>query len=136
MAQDFGLGRVTAMAFKEIRNDEKFTSTLSDVVWRFHVYDQYGRKPDKAVKTLAKRAPGYSAEFYKEQFESNLQLLITTIEAVKAAPKASKPDQQFSEYADVDIGFVLNTLRLSFDGQTDEFLKTHLGMVIYWYYLR
>ncbi len=124
------------MALKEIANDEKFTSTLSDVVWRFHVYDQYGRKQDKAIKALAKRAPGYSAEFYKERFESNLQLLITTIEAVKAAPKASKPNQQFSEYADVDIEFVLSTLRLKFEGQTDDFLKAHLGMVIYWYYLR
>src|SRR5258707_13035125 len=93
------------MAFKEIANDEKFTSTLSDVVWRFHVYDQYGRKQDKAIKALAKRAPGYSAEFYKERFESNLQLLITTIEAVEAAPKSSKPDQQFSEDDDVDVAF-------------------------------
>ena len=124
------------MAFKEIANDEKFTSTLSDVVWRFHVYDQYGRKQAKAIKALTKRAPGYSAEFYKERFESNLQLLITTIEAVEAAPKASKPDQQFSEYTDVDIEFVLNILRLKFEGQTDDFLKGHLGMVIYWYYLR
>ncbi len=124
------------MALKEIANDEKFTSTLSDVVWRFHVYDQYGRKQDKAIKALAKRAPGYSAEFYKERFESNLQLLITTIEAVEAAPKASKPDQQFSEYADVDVEFVLNILRLKFEGQTDDFLKAHFGMVIYWYYLR
>jgi hypothetical protein len=124
------------MALKEIANDEKFTSTLSDVVWRLHVYNQYGRKQDKAIKALAKRAPGYSAEFYKEQFESNLQLLITTIEAVEAAPKTSEPDQQFSEYTDVDIEFVLKILRLKFEGQTDDLLKAHLGMVIYWYYLR
>ena len=121
---------------KEIANNEKFASVLSDVVWRFHVYDQYGKKQAKAIKALAKRVPGYSAEFYKEQFESNLKLLVTTIEAVDAAPKTSKPAQQFSEYADVDIEFVLNTLRLKFEGQTDDFLKTHLGMVIYWYYLR
>ena len=124
------------MAFKEIANDEKFTSTLSDVVWRFHVYDQYGRKQAKAIKALAKRAPGYAAEFYKEQFEFSLRLLITTIEAVEVAPKTIKARQQFSEYSDVDTEFVMNKLRLSFDGQTDEFIKAHLGMVIYWYYLR
>jgi len=124
------------MTLQDITNDEKFASTLSDVVWRFHVYDQYGKKQVKAIKALAKRAPGYSAEFYKEHFDFNLRLLIATIEAVNAAPKASKPDQQFSEYSDVDIEFVLNTLRLNFEGQTDDFLKTHLGMVIYWYYLR
>ena len=119
-----------------IADDEKFLTTLTDVVWRFHVYDQYGRKQDKAIKALVNRAPGYSSEFYREQFETNLRLLTATIDAVNAAPKAGKPNQQFSEYADVDIEFVLNHLRLSFDGQTDEFLKTHLGMVIYWYYLR
>ena len=124
------------MEFKETANAEKFASALSDVVWRFHVYDQYGKKPDKAIKALAKRAPGYLAEFYKEQFEFNLSLLTATIEAVNAAPKASKPNQQFSEYADVDVEFVLNKLRSNFDGQSDEFLKSHLGMVIYWYYLR
>ena len=124
------------MAFKEVANDEKFTSTLSDVVWRFHVYDQYERKQAKAIKALAKRAPGYAAEFYKEQFEFSLRLLITTIEAVEVAPKTIKASQQFSEYSDVDTEFVMNKLRLSFDGQTDEFIKAHLGMVIYWYYLR
>lgn len=124
------------MTLQEIANDEKFASILLDVVWRFHVYDQYGKQQIKAIKALAKRAPGYSAEFYKEQFESSLRLLIATIEAVNAAPKTSKPGQQFSEYADVDIEFVLKALRLSFDGQTDDYLKMHLGMVIYWYYLR
>ncbi|MEP6895464.1 MAG: hypothetical protein ABI986_07640 [Chloroflexota bacterium] len=122
--------------YDEIALDEKFASVLSDVVWRFHVYDQYGKKQDKAVKTLAKRAPGYSAEFYKEQFETNLKLLMMTIAAVHKAPKSSKAGQKFSEYSDVDIQFVLNQLRLSFAEASDDFLKAHLGMVIYWYYLR
>jgi len=116
--------------------DEKFLTVLSDVVWRFHVYDQYGRKPEKAIKALTKRAPGYSAEFYKEQFETSLQLLALTIEAVHAAPKSSKPGQKFSEYSDVDIEYVLKKLRSSFKSMSDDFLKAHLGMVIYWYYLR
>jgi len=116
--------------------DEKFTSVLSDVVWRFHVYDQYGKKPEKAIKALTKRAPGYSAEFYKEQFETNLKLLTMTVDAVHDAPKSGKPGQKFSEYSDVDIEFVLRKLRLSFPEATDDFLKTHLGMVIYWFYLR
>jgi len=116
--------------------NEKFTSVLSDVVWRFHVYDQYGKKPEKAIKALTKRAPGYSAEFYKEKFETNLKLLTLTIDAVYEAPKSGKPGQKFSEYADVDLEFVLSKLRLIFVDATDEFLKTHLGIVIYWYYLR
>ena len=116
--------------------DEKFLTVLADVVWRFHVYNQYGKKQDKAIKALTKRAPGYSAEFYKEQFETNLKLLTMTIDAVYEAPKCSKPGQQFCEYSDVDIQFVLNRLRLSFAEATDDFLKAHLGMVIYWYYLR
>jgi hypothetical protein len=117
-------------------DDENFLTTLSDVVWRFHVYSQYGKKQEKAIKALAKRAPGYAVEFYKEQFESNLKLLTATIAAVNLAPKTSQPGQRFSEYADVDTEYVLNKLRASFDGQTNDFLKTHLGMVIYWYYLR
>jgi len=124
------------MTRTEIPDDEKFTTALSDVVWRFHVYDQYSKKQAKAIKALAKRAPGYSAEFYKEKFELNLCLLTTTIEAVEEAPKTHKPGQHFSEYADVDLEYVLNKLRTTFDGQTDDSLKAHIGMVIYWYYLR
>jgi hypothetical protein len=119
----------------ETAPDEKFTSVLPDVVWRFHVYDQYGRKPEKALKALTRRAPGYSAEFYKEQFETSLKLLTLTIEAVRESPKSGKPGQKFSEYSDVDIE-LLNKLHLSFADAADDFLKSHLGMVIYWYYLR
>ena len=121
---------------KEVAYDEKFEAILADVVWRFHVYDQYGKKPDKAVKVLAKRAPGYSAEFYKEMFELNLQVLQTTIEAVNDAPKSHQPNQEFSAFSDVDAEYVLNKLRTTFPGQADKFLSAHLGMVIYWYYLR
>jgi len=116
--------------------NEKFTSVLCDVVWRFHVYNQYGGKPEKAIKALTKRAPGYLVELYKEQFETNLKLLMLTIDAVHEAPKSTKPGQQFSEYSDVNIEFVLNKLRLGFAGKPDDFLKAHLGMVIYWFYLR
>ena len=121
---------------KETANVENFATVLSDVVWRFHVYDQYSKKQDKAIKTLAKRAPGFSVEFYKEMFELNLQILKTTIEAVKDAPKSPKQGQEFSEASDVDIKFVLNRLRSTFPRQADKFLSDHLGMVIYWYYLR
>jgi hypothetical protein len=121
---------------KEVANAEKFTAVLSDVVWRFHAYDQYGKDQKKAIKTLAKRAPGYSPEFYRERFELDLRLLTTTIEAVSEAPKFSKPENKYSEFSDVDQTFVMDKLRSTFPGQTDEFLKGHLGMVIYWYYLR
>jgi len=123
-------------ALVEIADEEKFSTALADVVWRFQVYDQYGRKPDKAIKALAKRAPGYSAEFYKERFELNLQVLKTTIEAVKDAPKSPKRGQEFSAFSDVDTEYVLNKLRSTFPGQADKLLSEHLGMVIYWYYLR
>lgn len=116
--------------------DEKFLSTVSDVVWRFHTYDQYGRKPEKALKALAKRAPGYSAEFYKERFELDLKLLVTTIEAVKEAPKFFKPENIYSQFSDVDSEYVMNKLHATFPDQVDDFLKGHLSMVIYWYYLR
>ena len=119
-----------------IMTDEKFRSALSDVVWRFHAYDQYGRDPKKAIKALARRAPGYAPAFYREQFELNLKLLIATVEAVKDAPKRFKPENIYSAYSDVDSEFAMNRLRSTFPGQTDEFLKEHLGMAIYWYYLR
>jgi|GraSoiStandDraft_4_1057263.scaffolds.fasta_scaffold823678_2 hypothetical protein len=117
-------------------NNEKFQSVLSDVVWRFHAYGQYGRVPKKAIKALTKRAPGYVSEFYQEQFELNLKLLLATIESVNEAPKHHKAENKYSEYADVDSDYVMNKLRAAFPGQPDEFLKEHLGMTIYWFYLR
>lgn len=116
--------------------DDKFTLALSDVVWRFHAYDQYGRDPKKAIKALSKRAPGYAPEFYREMFDLDLSVLITTIKAVEDAPKSPKPGQKYSQYDDVDSQFVINRLHTTFPGQEDDFLKHHVGMVIYWYYLR
>lgn len=117
-------------------NDEKFQNALSDVVWRFHAYHQYRHDPKKAIKALTKRAPGYSSEFYQEQFEFNLKLLIATIEAVEAAPKHRKPESKYSKFSDVNVEYVLNQLRTAFPRQSDEFLQEHVGMTIYWYYLR
>jgi hypothetical protein len=116
--------------------DEKFLSALSDVAWRFQAYDQYRRDPKKAIKALSKRAPGYTPEFYREQFELELKLLSITIDAVQEAPKHFKPENKYSDFSDVDSEFVMTKLRNAFPGQTDKFLKGHLGMVIYWYYLR
>ncbi|HXD12317.1 MAG TPA: hypothetical protein VN653_19760 [Anaerolineales bacterium] len=124
------------MALAEIANDEIFATVLCDVVWRFHVYNQYGKMPERALKALARRAPGYPAGSYKELFELNLEILKTTVEAVKAAPKSPEPHQEFSAFSDVDTEQVLNKLRATFPGQTDKFLSAHLGMAIYWYYLR
>ena len=115
---------------------EKFEAALSDVVWRFHAYDQYGRDQKKAVKALMKRAPGHPPEFYIGQFELNLKLLTATIDAVQEAPKYFKPENKYSEFSDVDAEYVMEKLRSTFPGKTDAFLKRHLGMVIYWYYLR
>ncbi len=117
-------------------HNEKFNMALSDVVWRFHAYEQYGKIPQKAIKAPARRAPGYERDFYKRAFELDLRLLISTIEAVKKAPKRFKPENIFSNPADVDSRYVMNKLRSAFPDQTDEYLKSHLGMVIYWYYLR
>ena len=116
--------------------DEKFMEVLSDVVWRFQAYDQYGRDRKRALKALAKRAPGYKPVFYSEMFELDLKILVTTIEAVKDAPKHPKPENKYSEFSDVDSGFVMDKLRVTFPDQADDFLKRHIGMVIYWYYLR
>ncbi len=115
---------------------EMFRSALSDVVWRFHAYDAYGKEPKKAIRALKKRAPGFPASFYEEQFERNLKLLIATIEAVGKAPKHFKPENIYSDFSDVDQDYVMNALRSTFPGQADEILKEHVGMVIYWYYLR
>ena len=116
--------------------DEKFMEVLSDVVWRFQAYDQYGRDPKRALKALSKRAPGYAPEFYREMFELDFKILVTTIEAVKNAPKHHKPENKYSEFSDVDLDFVMDKLRTTFPNQADDFLKRHVGMVIYWYYLR
>jgi len=116
--------------------DEKLLEVLSDVVWRFHTYGQYGRDPKKAIKVLSKRVPGYPLEYYREMFEFDLKILAATIEAVNEAPKNPKPGQAYSEYSDVDSEFVMNRLRAIIPEQPDDSLKRHLGMVIYWYYLR
>jgi hypothetical protein len=115
---------------------KEFLDIVSNVVWRFHVYDQYDKKPEKAIKTLSKRAPGYSTDFYKESFNLNLKLLIETIDAVYDAPKKPKLNQVYSQYSDVDIGYVLKRLQKIFPDQTDEFIASHLSMSIYWFYLR
>ena len=116
--------------------DEKFLDALSDVVWRFEAYDQYVKNPKKAIKALSKRAPGYTPVFYSEMFELDLKILVTTIAAVKDAPKYHKPENKYSEFSDVDSDFVMDKLRATFPDQVDDFLKRHVGMVIYWYYLR
>jgi hypothetical protein len=136
LAQDIGLGGIIDMTNNVRTTPEKFISTLTDVVWRFHVYDQYGQKRDNAIKALTKRAPGYPFEYYEKMFDLNLKILIETIVAVENASKSHTPGQKFSDYSDVDAGYVLKKLRSSFPGQPDEFLTCHLGMVIYYYYLR
>ena len=115
--------------------DEKFRDALSDVVWRFEAYDQYGRDPKKAVKALSKRAPGYTPEFYRAMFELDLKLLVATIKAVEDAQK-NKKSGQYRKFEDVDSEFVLGQLRAAFTDQAEAYLKSHVGMVIYWYYLR
>jgi len=82
------------------------------------------------------RAPGYAPGFYREMFELDLKILVATIEAVRDAPKHHKPENKYSEFSDVDSEFVMNRLRAAYPDQTDKRLKSHLGMVIYWYYLR
>jgi len=116
--------------------DDKFLDALADVVWRFRMYDQYSKDPEKAIKALSKRVSGCKDENYREMFELDLKVLNTTIAAVEKAPKNPKPGQKYSEYSDVDSDFVLNNLRVDFPDQSDDFLKRHMGMVIYWYYLR
>ena len=116
--------------------DSKFLDALSDVTWRFEAYDQYGRNPKKAIKALSKRAPGYEPDYYRTMFELDLKILVATVEAVKDAPKHHKPEVIYSEYSDVDSDFVMKRLRSAFPDQTDDFLNRHVGMTIYWYYLR
>ena len=124
------------MAQTNSNDEEKFIPILSDVVWRFHAYGQYGKDRNKAIKALVRRAPGYSAEHYGERFDLHLRLLIATIEAVQEAPKYFKPENIYSDFSDVDQDYVMDRLHATFPGQTDEYLKRHVGMVIYWYYLR
>jgi len=116
--------------------DEKFLDALADVVWRFRVYDQYGKDPRKAIKALSKRAPGQTPEFYRESFELDLKILSASIEAVNEAPKSHKPGQVYSEYSDVDLDFVLSRLHDAFPDQSTDHLNRYLGMVIFWYYLK
>jgi hypothetical protein len=116
--------------------NQEFLVIVSDVVWKFHVYDQYGKKRAKAITALAKRAPGYSIDFYEESFELNLKLLQETIKAVCDAPKSPKPNQVYSQYSDVDTDYVLKRLQKIFPNQNDEFITSHLGMSIDWFYLR
>ena len=74
------------MAHNESLVDDKFATILADVVWRFYVYDQYGKKQDKAFLALAKRSPCFSADFFREMFDLNLKIMVATIEAFTDAP--------------------------------------------------
>src|SRR5262245_25365397 len=98
----FWIGSSSRMSIFKIPDDEKFVSVLSDVVWRFHVYNQYGKKEAQAIKAFAKRAPGCPPELYQEMFELDLKILTATIQAVADAPKFMKPGQIYCEYSDVD----------------------------------
>lgn len=122
--------------YDQLPQDEKLLSAVSDIVWRFHTYEQYGKDAGKAIRALAKRAPGYSREIYEGVFELHLHRLAETVAAVKDAPVSTKPGQTFSEYTDVDFDFVLNRLRSVLPGYPDDFIKGDIGMVINWYYLR
>jgi hypothetical protein len=86
------------MSHINLPDDENLLSAVSDVTWRFQAYDQYRKKQARVIKALAKRASGYSAEFYKEIFELHLKLLIVTIDAVKDAPLFIKPGKKLSDY--------------------------------------
>ena len=116
--------------------DEKFRSALSDVVWRFHAYGQYDGDPQRAIKALMKRVPGYAQEFYEERFTLHLNLLLATIQAVHNVPTHFQPENKYSQYSDVDQESVLHKLRSLFPEQSDDFLTGYVGIVIYWYYLR
>lgn len=124
------------MPYDQLPQDETLLSAVSDIVWRFHTYGQYGADAAKALKALARRAPGYSKEMYKDVFELYLQLLAETVTAVNDAPKSTKPGQMYSEYSDMNFDFVMSRLRSAFPGYPDDFLTSDIGMVINWYYLR
>lgn len=124
------------MAKLDQPDSEKFKEALSDVVWRFHVYDQYGKNPKRAVNALAKRAPGFPSAYYQKMFNLKLNILITTIDAVNNAPKTHNSKSKYSEFSDVDMDYVVQKLREAFPDQSDDFLKSSIGMTIYWYYLR
>lgn len=119
----------------DLLHDEKSAAIIGDVVWRYHVYNQYG-EIRKALKALTRRIPGHPLEIYKEAFEQDLRLLIVTIEAIHEAPKQPNPKNKFADASDVDIDHVMGKLRAVFPDETDEYLSGHIGMVIYWFYLR
>ncbi len=116
--------------------DKKLADATSDVVWRLHVYEKYQKDPAKALKALAKRAPGHSDKSYKNIFELYLALLIASIDAVERAPISHKPDQMYSQYSDIDMDHVMSQLRSKFPRQRDDFLNSFMSMTIYYYYLR
>ena len=116
--------------------NKKLGDITSDVVWRFYVYEKYGKDHAKALKALAKRAPGHSDKFYKDIFELYLALLVATIDAVESAPISTKQGQIYSDYSDIDMDHVMDQLRARFSGQSDNFLNSFTGMTIYYYYLR
>ena len=117
-------------------SDEKFISVLSEVVWGFHVYGRYGRDKKKALKAFIRRVPSYSSETYQEMFDTSLSILGVTIEAVEKAPKSPKPGQKFTEYADVDMEYVMEQLHSNFPELEDELLRSHVGAAINWFYIR
>ena len=94
------------MVYENPLYDKKFKLAISDVVYRFYIRGQYSKDPEKAIKALAKRAPGYSLEDYRIQFENNLKLFIAITDKAREVYNSDK------DY------------------------KKYLRNAIYWFYLR
>ena len=120
----------------DILGDARLRDTASDVVIRLREHGEYGKDEAKALKALARRLPDQSSEACEKIFRLMSDLLADTIAAVGRAPLPKKPKQKWADPSDIDAEFVLSHLRSRFPDYRDEILKTFVGWVTYWHYLR
>ena len=85
------------MIYEHPLYDKKFKLALSDVIYRFQVHGQYNKDPNKAIKALVKRVPGYSLDNYRKQFEANLKLFMAITDGYKSM-KLSKKELRMAIY--------------------------------------
>ena len=108
-------------------------AVASDVVWRYRVYDAYGRDLLGAGRALKRRCPGFSAR----QYENALAKALDLYEAVQVLLRARR-DEVWAAYEAKQPWHELfdDELRTRFPGFRKSTLGSVVGMSFFYWYLK
>lgn len=119
-----------------LQSDENLFDVACDVVIRLKGHDSYKRQSG-ALKALARRAPGFT----QEQYRDVLNFLISVYDqAVKSVTlhRVERPEKtsRFAEMEDIDSKACMADLEFIEPGLATEQKWEILNWVIFWYYLK